>query len=679
MFAPFHRLGGWVAALILSVAVTAEADPSAAERARFTQAWEAARHGPEPNWRKLAAGLEHYPLYPYLELAALQRRIHELERTEVEQFLARFPDTLPARRLREQFLLELARRRSWKDFLDLYRGDEQVTELACAALSARLALGHTLDFSRDLEPMWSSGKPLPGACDAALGWARQQGELTPRRIWQRLEAASRAGRADLVEALVDWLEGPDRVAAERLATALRDPAASIAHAADWSDTPEAREAAVTALVRLARRDSDAALAGWNALATRFAWEPAERARILRTIAVQRAASGAPDALARLTELPDADDDDTSREWRVRAALAVRDWAAALHGLDRLLPRQQEEAHWKYLRARTLVQLRRRDEATTLLATVAQQANFYGFLAADWLGQPYAICARELTLDPADIAAVSQQADLARAFEFFALGDLPEARQEWDFALAKLTPAARLAAAARAAQLGWYDRAIYALTAGEDVRLYGLRFPLAERETIERAAREAGIDPAWVYAIIRAESAFTTDAHSTADAYGLMQLLPGTARQLAKAEGFAFPGPAALFDPVSNIRLGTRYLATLATHFDGSPWLATAAYNAGEEPLGRWLAARDALEPDFFIETIPYKETREYVARVLAFSVIYDWRLHGTVVPLATRLPRIGQAYAEPSQDAPRKLVSCPASPAATATPLAGQRGSAPSY
>ena len=99
---------------------------------------------------------------------------------------------------------------------------------------------------------------------------------------------------------------------------------------------------------------------------------------------------------------------------------------------------------------------------------------------------------------------------------------------------------------------------------------------------------------------------------------------------------------------------------MALHYDGSPWLATAAYNAGADPVGRWIDARDSLEPDFFIETIPYKETREYVARVLAFSVIYDWRLHGTAQPLASRLPRIGQAYTPPSDDATRKAVVCPA-------------------
>jgi soluble lytic murein transglycosylase len=189
-------------------------------------------------------------------------------------------------------------------------------------------------------------------------------------------------------------------------------------------------------------------------------------------------------------------------------------------------------------------------------------------------------------------------------------------------------------------------------------LYELRFPLARRGLVERESSQAGIDAAWTYSIIRAESAWVADAHSGADAYGLMQLLPGTAATLAKNEKLSYGGAADLYNPAINIPLGTRYLANMAGRYQGSPWLASAAYNAGPEPVDRWLAQRSTLDPDFFIETIPYKETREYVSRVLAFSVIHDWRLHGDVAPLAGRMPRIGQIYSPPSADAPRKGVQC---------------------
>ena len=144
----------------------------------------------------------------------------------------------------------------------------------------------------------------------------------------------------------------------------------------------------------------------------------------------------------------------------------------------------------------------------------------------------------------------------------------------------------------------------------------------------------------------------SDARSHADAYGLMQLLPSVAKKVARAAKLSYSRPSDLFDPALNIQLGTIFLGQMADQYQGSPWLASAAYNAGSAPVGRWLAARGNLEPDFFIETIPYKETREYVARVLAFSVIYDWRMNTTVIPLAPRLPKVGQAYQAPKDSTP---------------------------
>jgi soluble lytic murein transglycosylase len=665
-----------LAALLAPPAI--RADDLAAQRARFPLVWETAQHGPAGAWRRLAVGLESYPLFAYLELASLQRRIQDVQQPEARKFLSAWPDSLPAKLWREAFLAELARRADWRDFLDLYTPDGTGTILQCHALHARIALGEKVDFHNDVEALWLAPKPLPDACDAMAAWARDK--LTSALIWQRIDLAAGAGQAGLVDTLAAMLDGTARNDAQRIAAAIRDPAGTLDKAAAWPDATRTRQAATVAFARLARRDSESAESLWSKLSAHFHFDADQRDRILRTIAIARASSYAPDALQRLIALPTAADDDISREWRVRTAVAAQDWKAALTALDAMSDTQQSDARWRYLRARVLVKLGRADAATSIFESVAREANFHGFLAADWLKLPYTICAQGIATDPATDKALRRQPDLARAFEFFAIARLPQARREWDFAMSRLDDEQRKQAVLMASDRGWYDRAVYAFNRGEDLHQYELRFPLARRGDVVRDARSAGIDPAWTYAIIRAESAWTTDAHSGADAFGLMQLLPGTAKHLAKQIGVPFSGAAALFDPDLNIRLGTQYLGNMAVRFDGSPWLASAAYNAGPDPVARWIDARDSLEPDFFIETIPYKETREYVARVLAFSVIYDWRLNGKALQLASRLPRIGQAYSPPSADAPRKDVVCPASapvsvPAsATPTPNARRSG-----
>ncbi|MDE2496291.1 MAG: lytic transglycosylase domain-containing protein, partial [Xanthomonadaceae bacterium] len=173
-----------------------------------------------------------------------------------------------------------------------------------------------------------------------------------------------------------------------------------------------------------------------------------------------------------------------------------------------------------------------------------------------------------------------------------------------------------------------------------------------------------------FAIIRAETAWQTDAQSGADARGLMQLLPGTAELVARRSGLPYDGGASLYDPAINIPLGTQYLADLAVRFDGSPWLASAAYNAGPGNAQRWVDARGNLDPEAFILTIPFNETRDYVTRVMSFATLYGWRLHGDPLPISSRLPAIGTPY-DPSADPKRKQVVCriPApAPAATVSP-----------
>jgi soluble lytic murein transglycosylase len=654
---------------VLTSSAHAESANLQRQREQFPAVWELAKHDPTQSWAKLASGLESYPLYPYLGLAAMQRHIDEVKRDEVDAFLKAWPDSLPAAILRDIFLIELAKRQDWKNFADLYNPATRSTELHCDALRARLALGDKLDFSGDIDPLWQLPSALPSACDEAIAWANGSGKLTSALIWQRIDlVATRASHAGAVAALAPLFAGAEREAAEHVALALRDPGKALAQAPKWPDAPHSRDAIAIALERLARRDADGATAQWTTLSPKFHFDAAQRGRVLRAIALYRASSYSSDAQARLAALPAEFANETTREWRVRAALAAQDFKSALAAIESMPEAQRNDARWRYLHARLDAQTGHKTEAEAQFRALASEPNYYGFLAADQISAPYAICTSELTDDAGATVALRKNPNLARAFEFFAINRLNEARREWDFAVDKFDPAAKRQAIALASHEGWIDRAVYAFNQGDDVHLYTLRFPLARREQILREAREAGIDPAWAYAIIRAESAWTTDAKSGANAYGLMQLLPGTAAQLARSEHLGYSGPADLFDPDTNIALGTRYLAKVAARFDGSTWLGSAAYNAGPDAVDKWVNARDTLDPDFFIETIPYKETREYVSRVLAFSVIYDWRLNGKAATASSRLPRIGQTYEPLSDKIERKAVVCPATVIAAATP-----------
>ncbi len=660
----FRRLLAVTAGWLLAGTLVAQAaapgtptQPDEAQRAAFRQAYAAAQQGGD-GWRQLAAGLQNYPLYPYLEAAALTHDLRQLNRAPVQEYLQTYPDMIPANDLRRDFLLELARRQDWNDFLALYRpglGDA----LSCDALQARLSQGGKLDFDKDLAALWS--KPnLPDACDDVLQAARKQGLLTPARLWARIDRATEAGKGGTVAQLAGWLPASDAVVAERYAQALRDPASAVASASAWPDTARSRQAAALALQRLARRQSAAADNAWQQLQHRLAFTPAQRDGILQSLAVFHATDFDETSLERLIALPASAQNDSTREWRVRVALAQQDWHAVIAAIAAMPASQQNDAEWRYFRARAQGQLGHAAEAKRLYATLAGEPGYFGFLAADRLGSGYAICPLTLAENPQREQALLAMPGLRRAFELYAVGLPRLARREWALALDGADPETLQQAAALAWREGWYDRSVFAFNSGRALRYYEQRFPLPTEDGVEQQSKQAGIDPAWAYGILRVESAWVTDARSGADARGLMQLLPDTAAQVARRSGLGWSGGDSLYDPAVNVSLGTRYLAQLAERFNGSPWLASAAYNAGPVKVEQWLDAHGSLPPDLFVASMPYKETREYVARVLAFSVIYDWRMHGDALPLSSRMPAIGTSYSLPDVHTSRLGVTCPA-------------------
>ncbi|HEY4292381.1 transglycosylase SLT domain-containing protein [Luteibacter sp.] len=655
-----------ISGFVAAPAPAATAAGTDTERARFRQAYAVAQQQGGEAWRAQATGLESYVLFPYLEAAALEHDLRTLDRARVDAYLARYPGLIPAADLRRDFLGELARRKDWTTFSAMYQpglGDN----LSCFALQAKLARNEPLIFESDFAALWK--KPsLPDACDPVIAAAHDQGLLTSERVWSRIDAAADAGKGGTVASLAPWLPPTDAPAAQRIGQALNDPASALREASTWPDTPRHRQALTLALQRMARKQSTVADTAWQSLKPRFTLSEQQRGAVENALALFHATDFDESALDRLAALPPGAQTDATREWRVRVALARQDWTAALAAMDALGESQKDDGEWRYFRAFVLAKLGRQAEAQALYRAVAQEATYFGFLAADRVDAAYAICPSSMATDETREAALLSDPGLDRAFELYAVGLQKLARREWTAALTSRDADTRRLAADLAFRKGWYDRAVFGLSSGDALRLYEQRFPLARQDGVVEQSSQAGIEAPWAYAIIRAESAWMSDARSGADARGLMQLLPTTAALVAKRNGLSWGGGESLYEPATNIVLGTRYLAQMAARYSGAPWLASAAYNAGPNKVDQWVEARGTLEPDLFVASIPYKETREYVARVMAFAVIYDWRLNGNALSIASRMTPFGNVYALPNGGAVRKPVTCPAPAVAKPTP-----------
>ena len=607
------------------------------------------------------ARIADHPLRGWVEATSMRRQMSHATAGEVRAVLSRHNGQPAADWLRDAWLMELAKRGDWSQFRADYR-PSTTHEFRCADLAARAATGATdAAWISDGQALWLTGAPLPSACDAPLRTLQSLGKIDTPLRWQRVELAAAQGQTGLMRFLAPELPGADAALVRDYAEFIDAPHA---RAPAWPKTARSRDIAAEGLARLARRSPDAAQAQLAALAPALGMDEAQRGKVLYEIALWTVASYLPGASTRLEAVPARSYDERLHEWRVREAMNRRDDAGAVRALEAMTPTQRSDPRWQYYEARLRERLGQVDAAKSLYRQAAATATFHGFLAADRLGQGYyALCPLEASKDVAMRRRVATHPGLARALELYALDRVGLATREWAALLKSLDDAERYVAIDYALQAGWHDRAVFTIgTDPEDLRHYRLRFPLHHDNVLRRESRRNAIDPAWVAAQTRAESAFMPRARSPANALGLMQLLPATAAMTAKRLGRAYDGAASLYDPETNLTLGIAHLRHELDQHGGIAYQAIAAYNAGPTPVMRWNRDRPGFDADFWIETVTYKETRDYIARVLAFSVIYDWRLDGSAVPVTERM--LGRTVATSS----RRAFSCPTLQEKTTSP-----------
>ena len=621
--------------------------------------------------------LARHPLYAWIEYASLRRNIEEVGEARAQSFLSRYEGQAAANAFREIWIAQASRREDWPVFLAAWRPAlGKNLELRCAELRARQALGRDdAQWTADVQALWrDADKPLSSKCETLFDALAAKGTLTAELRWERFDKAAAAGQPVAMRYAARGLPAEDAALANEYAGFLD---AINPRALQWPKTDRSRRIASYGLARLAQSVPMAAEAQLPQYADALGFSEEDRGRVLYQIALWTVASYEPESQRRLDAVPASAYDERLHEWRVREAMARSDWSAALAAIRKMSEKQRSDSRWQYFEARLAEKAGEKEAAQRLYREAANKPEFHGFLAADRINASYTLCPWMPSDTEAQRAAVAADPALVRAMGLYRIDRRGWATREWDSALSRFDDTQRRLAIEVAQSHGWFDRAVFALGKApsgearpEELRLYTLRFPLHHDAAIRREAANNRLDPAWVAAEIRAESVFDARARSGANAMGLMQLLPGTGATVARDLGLNWGGADSLYDPDTSIILGSAYLRQLLDKYGGQPYQAIAGYNAGPAPLARWQSQRPGMDPDFWVETISYKETREYVARVLAFSVLYDWRLNGTALSLTERM--------RGRLDGPRKKFVCPLAvapqpPVATPPPPAAKK------
>jgi soluble lytic murein transglycosylase len=607
------------------------------QRALFLEARQALANGDRGHCAELLERLGDYALVPYLRYEELRGRLAGAGDAELQQFLEHYRDSPVSARLRAAWLAELAEQGRWAKFLEIYQG-EQGTELQCQRLQGLLATGHREAALQGAEALWMSGRSQPSACDPAFSAWRAAGRMTPSKVWDRIRLAVEAAQWSLAGQLAGFLSPADQRWVEVWRRVYDDPFGGLDQPELGSDGTLAREIISYGIGRLARRDAQSARERWGRIEASHRFPPAQSAAIERDIALQAAYQHHPRALEWLTSVQS--DDPLVGAWRVRAALWLQNWRQVLHWVRVLPPDERREQEWRYWEARALDRLGERSEADRVLAPLSQTRDYYGFLAADRLERPYSLQDHPIPYTEEELRAVESIPGVTRARELFMVGMTADARREWHEATRGMGNRSLQLAAVLARRWGWLDRAIVTAAKGEHFDDLELRFPLAYRDVVLANANARSLDPAWIYGILRQESAFWTDARSSAGAIGLMQLMPRTAAETARRLNDSLNGPDELLEPGRNIRLGSAYLRRVLDRFDGHETLATAAYNAGPQRVRRWLPEERSMPADAWVETIPLTQTRRYVEHVMEYAAIYGERLGRASPRLAARMPPV---------------------------------------
>jgi soluble lytic murein transglycosylase len=341
----------------------------------------------------------------------------------------------------------------------------------------------------------------------------------------------------------------------------------------------------------------------------------------------------------------------------RAGLRAGDWPLVRSCIERMSEAGRNDPTWVYWLGRSLQAQadspEARHQARTLFTAIAGRPEFYSQLAAEELGMKLAIPPKAAAPTAAELAAVRANPGFERAIRFYELGLRPEGNREWNFQLRGMTDRQLLAAAEYARQRGLLDRMVNTADRTRSEHDYSQRYPSPFLDRMQPNAKAQGLDPAWVYGLIRQESRFIMDARSSVGASGLMQIMPGTARWIAQKMGVRDFNPSQINDLDTNLQFGTFYLKTVYDGLDRSPVLASAGYNAGPGRPRSWRGTLERpVEGAIFAEIIPFTETRGYVKAVLSNAAWYSGMFNGEVPSLKGMLGEIAPGPATAASAAP---------------------------
>lgn len=636
-------LTGLISVCVLLASMTIQANIDH-QRKLFQDASYALTSGQITKFNHLFKQLEGYPVRAYLSFDAFKARLARVSVEEMTRFFDLYQDYSFIYRLRASWLTEMARRQDWKNYLHFFDKRENA-KFQCLAFWARLQLGQVENINNEIEKIWLSGYSQPQVCDRIFEYFLETHNDAREVIWLRIEKAFNARRPNLAAYLKKNLDIADQAIVDIWYQAHRRPEKFLISLSDFGDSTRNIKIILHAIDRLARKDSLKARNLWLEIEPGYSFSLYQKNAVTRRIALSAGHQKLPEARALLSDLPTEIKDDQIYLMLARIILRGQDWQGLMEIIKQMPAHLQQENEWQYWLARAFESLGYQVISKEKFDFLSTKSSYYGFLAADRLQKSYRIEQENVatTNETDEAALLASNANMLRARELFFLNRPVDAKREWFQGLRSLDTEQIKQAAVIASSWDWHDSAIKTVAKTSHRNDYSLRFPMPYKQQVLIHVNSKQLDASVIYGVMRRESLFDPLAKSEVGALGLMQLMPSTARRVAKLLGMKRPRQSDILNIENNINFGTYYFRTVLNRFKNNVSLAIAAYNAGPLNIRRWLPAEDGMPADLWVETVPFKETRNYIQAVLAYATVFDKSLNRDTL-ISSRMPDIKSKY-----------------------------------
>lgn len=621
----------WLIFIIFLLATTADANIKS-DRQLFKKLYYAALNGNNNVVQQKRGALKKYILNHYLDYALIVGSMSKLPEKEIESFIQKNPDSFLGPRLKKKYIDALGKQKKWKQYLKHHKGLDN-GKRQCWYLQARIATGQTQNLAPLVELMWLKGISAPKACDTVFTWWKKNGFETDELIKKRFRLSFEANNKALAKVLKSKLASPPKWVSYAL-DLLNAPIETLKKTDNWPTTPITREFIEKTTARMARKRPSELYQIWPDIKTHFKITGDTANHIERDMALFAATDYEPFSIQAMEQLPKSMKDGQIRAWIVRFHLYQKNWPEVVNSLKQMGNTQLKKDRWQYWLGRAYAKTGQLAKAREIFLKLQKKSNYYGFLAADHMRMEYNICQKSSP----PVNNYQYPLAIQRAIELHHAGLLYMARKEWNSAYGSLTRVQKLALAEEVKKQGWYGKMIRIMADLGEWKNYHMRYPIAHESDIKNHTKNYTVMPQWVMAIIKQESAWIKDAVSHADAHGLMQIIPPTAERLSQQLGLKYENTRQLHEADFNLRLGIHYQNNLFKRFD-HPLLVAAAYNAGERKSVDW-SSQFPTSPDIWLETIPYRETRDYITKILMNVTIYDWLMNQQPRRISSWMPTL---------------------------------------